>query len=59
MEKLFTEALVNAEIEAQNKAKTKNAKKAYIADLVKQGVDKEIAKVMANTFFEFGLVNAM
>ena len=55
----FSEALVNAEIEKQNRENKKNAKKAYINDLVKQGIDKEIAKVMAKTFFEYGIVKAM
>ena len=55
----FEEALVNAEIKEQDKAKIKNSKKAYINDLVKQGVDKEIAKTLANVFFEYGIVNAM
>ena len=55
----FNKALVNAEIEKQNKEAKKNAKRAYINDLVKQGIDKEMAKVMANTFFEYGLVKAM
>ena len=55
----FNEALANAEIEKQNRENKKNAKKAYINDLVKQGIDKEIAKVMANTFFEYGIVKSM
>lgn len=55
----FDKAFINAEIDHQNKAKEKAAKKAYIADLVKQGVDKEIAKIMAKTFFENGIVRAL
>ena len=55
----FEEALVNAEIKEQDKAKIKNSKKAYINDLVKQGVDKEMAKTLASVFFEYGIVNAM
>lgn len=55
----FTEALINTEIEQQNKQKEKNAKKAYIADLVAMGIDKEMAKIMAKTFFESGIVKAM
>lgn len=55
----FEEALVNAEIKEQDKAKIKTSKKAYINDLVKQGVDKEMAKTLANVFFEYGIVNAM
>lgn len=55
----FEEALVNAEIKEQDKAKIKNSKKAYINDLVKQGVDKEMAKTLANVFFEYGIVSAM
>lgn len=55
----FNEALVNAEIEKQNKEAKKVAKKAYINDLVKQGIDKEMAKIMANTFFEYGIMKAL
>ena len=55
----FEEALVNAEIKEQDKAKIKTSKKAYINDLVKQGVDKEMAKTLANVFLEYGIVNAM
>ena len=55
----FNEALVNAEIEKQNNEAKKVSKKAYINDLVKQGIDKEMAKIMANTFFEYGVVKAL
>ena len=55
----FNEALVNAEIEKQNNEAKKVSKKAYINDLVKQGIDKEMAKIMANTFFEYGIVKAL
>lgn len=55
----FNEALMMAELEKQNKQKEAKAKKAYIADLVAQGIDKTIAKVMADTFFEYGIVTAM
>lgn len=55
----FEKALINAEIAEQEKKKLKAAKKAYIADLVAQGIDKMIAKVMADTFFENGIVKAM
>lgn len=34
----------------------RDAKKAYERDLIKQGVDKETAKVMAKVFLEYGLV---
>lgn len=55
----FEEALMNAEIEKQNKAAERKAKKAYIEDLVKRGVDRETAKVMAQVGFEYGLIKAM
>jgi hypothetical protein len=55
----FEKALINAEIEKQNKTKVKAAKKAYIADLVKMGIDKTIAKAMADANFEYGIVTAM
>ena len=55
----FNEALVIAAAEEQKKQKEKNAKKAYIADLIAQGIDKTIAKVMADTFFEYGIVSAL
>lgn len=56
---VFNKALANVEMEQQAKAKEKAAKKAYIADLVKQGIDKELAKVMANVSFEYGLAKAI
>ena len=34
----------------------REAKKAYKADLIKQGIDKEIAEVMAKAFLEYGLI---
>lgn len=34
----------------------KKARKAYKQDLIKQGVDKEIAEVMAKVFIEYGIV---
>lgn len=34
----------------------KMAKKAYKEDLIKQGVDKEIAEVMAKTFTEYKII---
>ena len=34
----------------------REAKKAYKADLVKQGIDKEIAEAMAKAFLEYGLI---
>lgn len=55
----FNEALVIAAAEEQKKQKEKNAKKAYIADLIAQGIDKTIAKAMADTFFEYGIVSAL
>ncbi len=59
----FNEALHNANIrhaiETQKKDKVKKAKKAYMDDLVKQGVDKETAKTMAKVFFEYGIVKPL
>lgn len=34
----------------------KRAKKAYKEDLIKQGIDKELAEIMAKTFVEFQIV---
>lgn len=34
----------------------KRAKKAYKEDLIKQGIDKEIAEIMAKTFIEYQIV---
>ncbi len=34
----------------------KRAKKAYKEDLIKQGVDKELAEIMAKTFVEYQIV---
>ena len=34
----------------------KRAKKAYKEDLIKQGIDKELAEVMAKTFIECGII---
>lgn len=34
----------------------REAKKAYKQDLIKQGVDKETAEVMASVFVEYGIV---
>ena len=56
---MFERAMMNAEIETQNKVAQRQAKKAYIEDLVKQGVDREVAKVMAQVNFEYGIVKAM
>ena len=53
------EALMNAEIEKQNKAAERKAKKAYIENLVKQGIDRTVAEVMAQVGFEYELVKAM
>lgn len=55
----FEEALAMAEIKEQRKANIKNAKKAYIADLMAQGLDRAIAKALADAEFEYGLVKAM
>lgn len=32
------------------------AKRAYKQDLIKQGIDKEIAEVMASVFIEYGII---
>ena len=34
----------------------KKAKKAYKEDLIKQGIDKELAEIMAKTFIEYEIV---
>lgn len=34
----------------------REAKKAYKADLIKQGVDKDIAEVMAKVFSGYGVI---
>lgn len=34
----------------------KRAKKAYKKDLIKQGIDKELAEIMAKTFIEYQIV---
>lgn len=34
----------------------KRAKKAYKEDLIKQGIDKELAEIMAKTFIEYQVV---
>ena len=34
----------------------KRAKKAYKEDLIKQGIDKELAEIMAKTFIEYQMV---
>lgn len=34
----------------------KKAKKAYKEDLIKQGIDKELAEIMAKTFIEYQIV---
>lgn len=34
----------------------REAKKAYKEDLIKQGIDKAIAEVMANTFIEYKII---
>ena len=57
--KTFEQALINAELEKQEKAKARKAKAAYIADLTAQGIDKTMAKIMADAFFESGLVKAL
>lgn len=34
----------------------KRAKKAYKENLIKQGIDKELAEIMAKTFVEYQIV---
>lgn len=34
----------------------KRAKKAYKEDLIKQGIDKELAEIMAKTFVEYQII---
>lgn len=34
----------------------KRAKKAYKEDLIKQGIDKELAEIMAKAFVEYQIV---
>lgn len=34
----------------------KRAKKAYKEDLIKQGIDKELAEIMSKTFVEYQIV---
>lgn len=34
----------------------KRAKKAYKEDLIKQGIEKELAEIMAKTFIEYQIV---
>lgn len=57
--KAFETATINAEVEKQNRAAQKAAKKAYINDLMKEGVDEEMAKIMADAMFEYGIVKAV
>lgn len=35
----------------------REAMNAYKKDLIKQGIDKEMASVMAKTFVEYGIIN--
>lgn len=35
----------------------KEAKKAYKNDLIKQGVDKDLAETMAKVFIEYGIIS--
>lgn len=37
----------------------KRAKKAYKEDLIKQGIDKELAEIMAKTFIEYQIVRSV
>ena len=55
----FNEVLARAEIIEQKKAKEKDAKKAYIKELIAQGLDKTIAKALADAEFKYGLVKAL
>ena len=55
----FETAIINAEVKKQSRAAQKTAKKAYINDLMKKGIDRETAKIMADAMFEYGIVKAM
>lgn len=55
----FNKALINAEIEKQTKDQIKKAKAKYIKDLIAEGIDKQMAKIMADVDFEYGIVKAM
>lgn len=55
----FNEALIYASIEQQNKQAKRKAINSYIDDLVKQGIDKEVAKAMAKSFYDCGIIKAM
>lgn len=35
----------------------KEAKKQYLEGLLEQGIEKEVAEVMADVFTEYGLIN--
>ena len=37
----------------------REAKKAYKAELIAQGVDKNLAETMAKTFFEYGIIKSV
>lgn len=34
----------------------RDTKKAYKENLIKQGIDKELAEIMAKTFLEYGII---
>lgn len=51
--------MIHYEIERQNKEAIKKEKKSYINDLVKKGIDKTTAKIMADTFIEYGIIRPM
>lgn len=36
--------------------KAKKAKKAYKKNLISQGIDKELAEIMAKTFIDYGII---
>lgn len=53
---IFEKALSNAEMKNKTKIKNNKAMKAYREELIKQGIDKEVADVMSKTFFDYGLI---
>lgn len=53
---IFEKALINAEIEKQDKNKEYVAMKAYKKELIKQGIDKDVADVMCKTFFDYDIL---
>lgn len=55
----FNETLIKMSIEQQNKQAKRKAIKSYANDLVKQGIDKEVAEAMAKSFYDCRIIKAM